>query len=116
MSNRAARIASALFAAVLAGAPVTAILHVSANAAEGCRTEPGDQTPDGKHWHYRIEHPGNRQCWYLRSEGEQPAQPRSEKPVEPRADTAAPQRSLADARAELPWPQTRVEQNTASIP
>ena len=75
MSNRAARIASAVFAAVLTGVPVTAILHVSADAAEGCQTEPGNQTPDGKHWYYRIEHPSNRQCWYLRGEGEQPAQP-----------------------------------------
>src|ERR1700674_3316894 len=115
MSNRAARIASAVFAAVLTGVPVTTILHVPADAAEGCRTEPGDQTPDGKHWHYRIEHPGNRQCWYLRGEGEQPAQaglaspPRSEKAVEPGAETAAPQRSLADAHAELPWPQRSEE-------
>jgi hypothetical protein len=116
MSNRAARIASAVFAAVLTGVPVTAILYVSADAAEGCQTEPGDQTPDGKHWHYRIEHPSNRQCWYLRGEGEQPAQPRSGTSVEPRAETPAPQRSLADARAELPWPQTRVEQNPAGIP
>jgi hypothetical protein len=116
MSNRAARIASAVFAAVLTGVPVTAILHVSADAAEGCQTEPGNQTPDGKHWYYRIEHPSNRQCWYLRGEGEQPGQPRSEKSVEPKAETPAPQRSLADAHAELPWPQTRVEQNPASIP
>src|SRR5271169_1420320 len=116
MSNRAARIASALFVAVLTGVPVTAILHVSADAAEGCRTEPGDQTPDGKHWHYRIEHSSNRQCWYLREEGERPALPRSEKSVEPIVETQTPQRSLADAHAELPWPQTRAEQNPASIP
>ena len=88
MPDRAARIASAVFAAVLTGVPVSAILHVSADAAEGCQTEPGNQTPDGKHWYYRIEHPSNRQCWYLRGEGEQPAQaglaspPRSEKAVE----------------------------------
>ena len=116
MSNRAARIASAVFAAVLTGVPVSAILHVSADAAEGCQTEPGNQTPDGKHWYYRIEHPSNRQCWYLRGEGEQPAQPRSVMPIEPKAETPVPQRSLADAHAELPWPQTRVEQNPASTP
>ena len=116
MSSRAARIASAVFAAVLTGVPVTAILHVPAEAADACRTEPGDQTPEGKHWYYRIEHPSNRQCWYLRGEGEQSAQPRSEKSVEPKAETPAPQRSLADAHAELPWPQPRVEQNPASIP
>jgi hypothetical protein len=115
MSNRAARIASAVFAAVLTGAPVTAILHAKADAAEGCRTEAGDQTPEGKHWYYRMERPGNRQCWYLRDEGERRAQPRSEKSVEPKAETPAPQRSLADARAELPWPQPRVEQDTTSV-
>jgi hypothetical protein len=118
MSNRAARIASAVFATILTGAPITAILHATADAAEGCQTTPGDQTPEGKHWYYRIEHSSNRQCWYLRGEGEKPAQagltPRSEKAVEPGAEAAAPQRSLADAHAELPWPQPRVEQNTTT--
>src|SRR5258708_1768193 len=102
-------------------APVTAILHVTADAADACRTEPGDQTPEGKHWYYRIEHPSNRQCWYLRDVVERPAQAglarRPEKAAEATADTPAPQRSLADAHAELPWPQTRIEQNTtASVP
>jgi hypothetical protein len=116
MPNRAARIASAVFAAILTGATFTAILHVPADAAENCRTEPGKQTPDGQHWYYRIEHPGNRQCWYLRGEGESSAQAgatqRSENPVEPNAEAPAPQRSLADAHAELPSQQPRTEQNT----
>jgi hypothetical protein len=120
MSSRAARIASAVFAAILMGAPVTAILHVTANAADACRTEPGDQAPEGKHWYYRIEHPSNRQCWNLRDIGERPAQAgltqRSEKAVEPKAETPEVQRSLADAHAELPWPQTRVEQDATSTP
>jgi hypothetical protein len=119
MPNRAARIASGVFAAILTGAPFTAILQVAADAAENCRTEPGNQTPEGQHWYYRIEHPGNRQCWYLRGEGESPAQAgatqRSENPVEPKAEAPAPQRSLADAHAELPWPQPRTEQNTTAI-
>jgi hypothetical protein len=120
MSSRAARIASAVFATTLMGAPLTAILHVTADAADACRTEPGDQTPEGQHWYYRIEHSSNRQCWYLRDIGERPAQAgltqRSEKAVEPKAETPAAQRLLADAHAELPWPQTRVEQNATSIP
>jgi len=121
MPNRAARIASAVFAAILTGAPFTVTLHAAADAAENCRTEPGGQTPEGKHWYYRIEHPSNRQCWYLRGEGESPVQAgatqRSENPVEPKAETPAPQRSLADAHAELPSPQPRIEQNTnAGIP
>jgi hypothetical protein len=121
MSNRAARIASVIFASVLAGAAITTISHLAANAAEACRTEPGDQTPDGKHWRYRIEHPGNRQCWYLRDIGGRPPQggsaQQSDKAVEPRAESPAPQRSLADAHAEYPWPQPRIEQNNpANIP
>jgi hypothetical protein len=116
MSDRVARIASAVFAAILTGAPLTAVLHVAADAAENCQTLPGDQTPEGKHWYYRIEHPSNRQCWYLRDEGGGPAQSgvaqRTERAVQPKAETSPPQRSLADAHAELPWPQPGVEQNT----
>jgi hypothetical protein len=118
MSSRAARIASAVFATILTGAPFTAILQVAADAAENCRTEPGDQTPEGKHWYYRIEHPSNRQCWYLRDLDGRPAQAglaqRPERAVEPKAETPAPQRSLADAHAELPWPQPRIEQSTTA--
>jgi hypothetical protein len=122
MSSRAAKFASAVFATVLTGAPVTAVLQVAADAAEGCRTEPGDQTPQGKHWRYRIEHPSNRQCWYLRDEGGRAAQAgvtnpqQSEKAAEQQTESPAP-RSLADAHAEFPWPQPRTEPNTAaSVP
>ena len=125
MSDRAAKFATAIFASILAGTTVTPIfipiLRITADAAEGCQTEPGSQTPQGKHWRYRIEHPGNRQCWYLRDVGGKPVeaglpQP-SEQATEPKAETPPPQRSLSDAHAELPWPQTRVEQNTTtSVP
>jgi len=125
MSDRAAKFAIAIFASILAGTTVTPIfipiLRITADAAEGCQTEPGSQTPQGKHWRYRIEHPGNRQCWYLRDVGGKPVeaglpQP-SEQATEPKAETPPPQRSLSDAHAELPWPQTRVEQNTTtSVP
>lgn len=119
MPNRVARIASAVFAAILIGAPLTAVMHVTADAADACRTEPGVQTPEGKHWYYRVEHQSNRQCWYLRDLDGRPAQaglaPQPESAVEPKAEAAAPQRSLADAHAELPWPQPRAEQNTTAI-
>lgn len=118
MSNRAAEFTSAVFAAVLAGFSVSAVLHNEADAAEGCQTAPGDQTPQGKHWKYRIEHPGNRQCWYLRDLGDKSAPAaltqRSEQPSEPQAEAPAPQHSVADARAEYPWPQPRLEQNSAA--
>jgi hypothetical protein len=126
MSSRVAEFAFAVFAAILTGLPITAVLvtalHVKADAAEGCRAEPGDQTPEGKHWYYRIEHPSNRQCWYLRDLGGKPAQAGladqqpAEKAVAPQAETP-PQRSLVDAHAELPWPQPRIEQDaTAGAP
>ena len=122
MSDRAAKFAIAIFASILAGTTVTPIfipiLRITADAAEACQTEPGSQTPQGKHWRYRIEHPGNRQCWYLRDVGGKPAQAalpeRSEQSTEPKAESPPPQRSLADAHAELPWPQTRIEQNTGT--
>ena len=125
MSDRAAKFATAIFASILAATTVTPIfipiLRITADAAEGCQTEPGSQTPQGKHWRYRIEHPGNRQCWYLRDVGGKPVEAglpqRSEQATEPKAESPPPQRSLADAHAELPWPQTRVEQNTGtSVP
>jgi len=121
MSDRAAKFAFAIFASIFAGTTVTPIfipiLRVTADAADGCQTEPGSQTPQGKHWHYRIEHPGNRQCWYLRDVGGKPAQAdlpqRSEQP----AEAPPSQHSVADAHAELPWPQTRAEQSTrTSVP
>src|SRR5437588_5973792 len=122
MSDRAAKFAIANFASILAGTTVTPIfipiLRITADAAEACQTEPGSQTPQGKHWRYRIEHPGNRQCWYLRDVGGKPVeaglpQP-SEQATEPKAEPPPPQRSLSSAHAELPWPQTRVEQNTTT--
>ena len=98
MSDRAAKFATAIFASILAGTTVTPIfipiLRITADAAEGCQTEPGSQTPQGKHWRYRIEHPGNRQCWYLRDVGGKPAQAalpeRSEQSTEPKAESPPP--------------------------
>ena len=76
------------------------------------------ETPEGGHWYYRIDRATKRHCWYLRERGRKlsqtaaPKRPPSAKPVAPKAD-AAMQRSIADARAELPA-QTRVEQPGAA--
>jgi hypothetical protein len=110
MSNRAAKFVTAIFASLLAGAPLTT---VSYGAADDCLSGPKDETPEGSHWYYRIDRATKRHCWYLREQIAAPLQitapisPPSAKPASPKAE-ATPQRSIADARAELP-PQTRVE-------
>lgn len=111
MPNRTAKFASAIFASALAGVPVATISLGAARAADDCLSAPKNETPDGSHWYYRIDHATKRHCWYLRKEGEEamqiaPPTAASPAPITPKAETATP-RSLADARAELP-PQTRV--------
>jgi hypothetical protein len=119
MSNRTAKFASAIFASLLAGAPLTTISHSVASAADDCLSSPKEETPEGGHWYYRIEHATKRHCWYLRGEGSKPLQitapisPPSAKPVSTKQEVTT-QRSIADARAELP-PQTRVEQENSII-
>jgi hypothetical protein len=113
MSNRTAKFASAIFASLLAGAALETIPYSAARAADDCLSAPGEQTPEGEHWYYRIDRLTKRQCWYRRAEGEKPLQiapantSPSERPAGPKAQTAT-QRSIADAHAELPAP-TRIE-------
>ena len=113
MPNRTAKIVSAIFASVLAGAPLT-ISHGAARAADDCLSAPNEETPQGSHWYYRIDRITKSQCWYLREEGEklsQTAPPNSSRAAKPIAPTAeAPlQRSVVDAHAALP-PKTKIEQ------
>jgi hypothetical protein len=114
MSHRAAKFASAILASFLTNAPLTAISYSTASAADDCLTEPKDQTPQGSHWFYRLEHGTKRHCWYLRDENDKLSQAAptnilpAVKPVSPSMDATA-QRSLADARAELPLPRTRFD-------
>jgi hypothetical protein len=118
MPNRTAKFVSAIFAGVLAVAPLT-ISHGAARAADDCLSAPKDEAPQGSHWYYRIDHATKSQCWYLREEGEKPSQTvlpnssRAAKPIGPKAETPL-QRSVADAQAELP-PQTRIDQPTRKI-
>jgi hypothetical protein len=114
MPNRTAKFASAIFAGLLAGTPLTTISHSAAGAQDECLSSPNDKAPGGGHWYYRIDRATKRHCWYQREEGEKaspiatPNSTASARPVGPKAPTAA-QRSVADARAELPW-QSRIEQ------
>ena len=124
MSNLAAskpdaKFVSAVFACILAGAAIATILH-RADAAESCITEPKEKTPQGMHWYYRIDHANKRQCWYLRAEGAASQAASADSSSAPKVTTSAPkmtsrkgetttQGSIADARAELPMPQSSAD-------
>jgi hypothetical protein len=111
MSSRTAKFVSAVFASFLVGTPVATVPHSAARAADDCLAAPKkDQTPQGSHWYYRVDHATKRNCWYLREEGErlsqatEPKRPPSVQPASPKPETTM-QPSIADAHAELP-PQT----------
>jgi hypothetical protein len=114
MPNRTAKFVSIVFASLVAGAALTTMSHgqtPAAPAADDCLAGPKDHTPQGAHWYYRIEHPSNRHCWYLKGEQDKVAQTASPdasapaKPMAPATEAAMP-RSVADAHAELPAPPT----------
>jgi hypothetical protein len=117
MPNRVAKFRSALLASLLAGTALTVASHTPARAADNCLRAPGDEAPAGRHWYYRIDHATQRHCWYLGEDKDRPARStRQESPSSTDADpppkAKATQRSVADARAELPWPAPRIEQQT----
>jgi hypothetical protein len=114
MSSRAAKIVSAVFASLLVGSPLSTLSSSTARAADDCLAGPKkDQTPEGGHWYYRIDHATKRNCWYLGEEREKlsqttaPKRSQSAPPVSPEADRTM-QPSIADAHAELP-PQPRLD-------
>src|ERR1700730_17499210 len=92
MPNRTAKFASAIFAGLLAGTPLTTISH-SAAAEEECLSGPNDKAPGGGHWYYRIDRATKRHCWYQRDEAEKPSQ-------------LTPPNSAASARPVAPKPAT----------
>jgi hypothetical protein len=127
MPNQNAKFVSAVFAGVLAGANFTPALSNSAHAEDSCLAAPNGQTPQGSHWYYRLEHGTKRHCWYLRegsdtheqsaavtsSPAPAPAKPAPAKPAPAKAE-APVQGSVANARAELPWPQQRTTPDTSA--
>jgi hypothetical protein len=118
MSTRTAKFVSAIFAGLLAGAPFATTSHGATNAADTtCVPGPKGAAPQGGHWYYRIDRATKRHCWYVGDAKQKPARAAPEN-SQPAADAAAPpnaaiQPSIADARAELPSPQTRVEEAPA---
>src|SRR5260370_27095846 len=125
MSNRTAKFVAAIFASFLAGTAVAPLSYDAARAgneaqaADNCLAGPKGQTPAGGHWYYRIDHTTKRHCWYLGDEREKvardarqeppsQAKPVAANPVSPQKE-ATTQRTIADARAELPLPQAQIE-------
>ena len=119
MPNRTTKFVSALLASLLAGAPLTTASHSAPAPAEAekCLAGPKGTPPQGGHWYYRIERATKRHCWYIGDEKEKVARAApanssasadSASPASP-PKNAATQRTIADARAELPLPQMQVE-------
>src|SRR5262249_22453313 len=88
MSNAQAKLASAVLIGFAASIFVTAPPLGAARAADNSLTVPGKETPNGKHWYYRIERGSGRHCWYQRGDDEAPARIPEAEPV---AAAAAPQ-------------------------
>jgi hypothetical protein len=120
MSNVKVRFASAFLLSVTAGVGLMMGPISAAPAPDSCITEPKSDSPQGKHWYYRIERGTGRPCWYLRDEDETSARtPRGEpvaaaKPA-PSTTAATPARSLADARAEF-TPKAPADDNGSAPP
>ncbi|MGB8401288.1 MAG: hypothetical protein WCE35_21100, partial [Bradyrhizobium sp.] len=109
---------SALFASILAGASFTAVAENDTKAADNCLAAPKGAVPEGGHWYYRIDRVTKRQCWYIGDERDRPARAATTTSPSPAAaavaNPAPPQpaasvrKSIANARAEFPSPQTSV--------
>ena len=124
MSRRTAKFVSALFASLFAGTPLVTVSHGATEAADSCLSGPKGTAPQGRHWYYRVDRATKRNCWYLGVQGEKIARAAAENPaLLVRADPplAAPSKnadtdkSIANARAEWPFPQTRIEQAPSSL-
>src|SRR5882724_7305771 len=73
MKARAAKFVAAIIASVLSSANLIAAPDNAEQAADKCLTSPGDKTPSGGHWRYRLERGTGRQCWYLKGDSEKAA-------------------------------------------
>jgi hypothetical protein len=126
MRTTAAKFVSAIFATVIASSTLTAAPEVEneekEKPADTCLLGPSASTPPGGHWYYRADRANNRNCWYLGEAKDKRARKTvaeedsvaAEKPAAPAPKKPVAQRSITDARAELP-PQTSVEPETKPV-
>jgi hypothetical protein len=118
MKKTSAKFVSAIFASILASSTLMAAPE-GEKAADTCLLGPS-ASPPGGHWYYRVDRANKRNCWYLRQERERVARKPADEDSRRTEQAAVPappkkpvaQRSISDARAELPPPQTSFEQDT----
>jgi hypothetical protein len=126
MKTTAAKFVSAIFATVIASSTLTAAPEAE-NAeqekpADTCLLGPNASAPAGGHWYYRADRANKRNCWYLgeaKSKGARKAVAEEDSAAAEKAAAPAPkkpvaQRSITDARAELPS-QTSFEPDTKTV-
>lgn len=120
MSQRTAKFVSAIFASLLLGGPLVTASHGAPAEAEAeqCLSKPKGAAPAGGHWYYRTDRATKRRCWFIGDAKEKLARaaPETSPPAansDSPPDSANTQPSIANARAELPLPQTRVEPDTS---
>ena len=119
MPNRTAKFVSALFVSLIAGAPFVTASHSAPapDEAEKCLAGPKGAAPQGGHWYYRVERGTKRHCWYIGDAKEKVARaaPATSSDSADSASATPPpknaraQRTIADARAELPQMQAEPE-------
>lgn len=122
MKTRAAKFVAAIVASIVSSANLVAAPDSTEQAADKCLTSPGEKTPPGGHWRYRIERGTGRQCWYVKTDGEKSARkappaetPAAEEPAPaPSRTNSVPPRSPSDAHAE--FSRTRVAPDANSAP
>jgi hypothetical protein len=122
MPYRTAKFVSVLFASLIAGASFITASHgaPAPDEADNCLAGPKGTAPQGSHWYYRVERGTKRHCWYV---GEEKGKVARATPAiaSAAADSASPvpppkpvgtQKTIADARAELPVSQTQAAPET----
>lgn len=121
MSSPTAKFVSAIFASLFACALIVTTSHGAPTEADKCLSGPKGAPPAGGHWYYRVDRATKRACWYIGDAREKISAKiaRAAPEAPPSANTASPpnsastQPSIANARAELPLPQSRVEPATS---
>jgi hypothetical protein len=94
------KLSTAILGSLAAGFAFTAIAETPVQA-EDCLAAPDNRPVQGGHWYYRIDH-AKRHCWYVRGEDQEVEQLTSSSAKRTAPPSPPLQRSVADARAEIP--------------
>lgn len=118
MSHRTAQFVPAIFAGLIACVSLVTASHGAPVEADKCLSGPKGAPPAGGHWYYRVDRVTKRACWYVGDARAKPARaaPEASPPTansDSPPNSAGTPASIANARAELPLPQARVEQDNS---